>query len=811
VLDAILRDARYAWRSLRRDPGFALIAVVILALGIGANTAVFSVINPLLLRPMPFPDADRLVWIEPDENEGGMSGATYPVAVFEELRRQTRSFDRLSAYFAFFGYDAFKLTGAGHGERLVGVPVAPGFFELLGVQPALGRLFTRQESAPGGPRAVLLTHALWERRFAGDPSIVGRVLTINNEPVTVVGVLPRDFHFSSVFTPGVRVDLFAPADLEQMRPWGNTLAVVGRLKGDVSLDAARAEIAALMPRLNQTHDWGRRSARILGLKQHVSGHLRQSLLVLWAAVGFVLLIVCANLSNLLLARTAGRSKEIAVRMALGAGRGRVATLVLTEGVLLSLAGAALGIPLAILVTSYLAADATSSLPLLSHVRVDGAALAATTLVAIVTGLAFGAIPALRVASRDLHESLKEQSRGSTDGRRQGWLRSALVVGEVALACILLTGAGLLLRSFVALLDVDLGFRPAHAMALHIDPTLDDLPKIDQQTADARRQALLAEVTHRVAAVPGVEAAGLTDALPLDRNRNWNISRPGQEYRHKPSADAFVYIVGPGYVGAMGIPILEGRDFNDHDTGSGAPVGLINQTLARYLYPGRSAIGQLAVSGGNEPFTIVGVVADVRQSSVEEGGTRQMYFPLTQQGSGSLDLVVRSTLPAASLVSGLRATVSALDPTLITSDARPVEDLVERAISPRKFLLTLLGAFSMLALVLACLGIYGVVSYAVSQRGQEIGVRMALGATGRDVRRQVLGSTMRLGAIGVVLGLIGSFAVARAIAALLYGTSPGDPLTFAATAALLVLVVAAGGYVPALRASRIEPMSALRAE
>jgi predicted permease len=811
VLDAIRRDVTSTWRSLQRDVGFSLVAITILALGIGANTAVFSVVNPLILRPMPFPDAARLVWIEPDEEGGGMSGATYPVAVFEELQHQSRSFERLSAYFAFFGYDTFKLTGTGGAERLVGVPVAPGFFELLGVRPAVGRLFTAEESAPGGPRALVLTHALWARRFALDPAVVGRVVTINNAPATVVGVLPRDFDFSSVFTPGVRVDLFASANLEQMRPWGNTLAIVGRLKDDVSIDAARAEMGALMSRLNRAHDWGRRSARVLPLKQHVSGHVRQSLLVLWAAVGFVLLIVCANLSNLLLARTTGRSKELAVRMALGAGQGRIVALVLTEGIMLSLAGAAVGVPLAWLATSYLAADATSSLPLLSHVRVDGAALVATVIIAVATGLAFGAIPALRVAQRNLHESLKEQSRGSTEGRRQGWLRSALVVAEVALACVLLTGAGLLLRSFVALLDVDLGFQPSRAIALHIDPTLDDLSTLDQPTADAHRQALLAEVARRVAAVPGVEAAGLTDALPLDRNRNWEVSRPGQEYRDRLSRDAFVYIVGPGYVGAMGIPVVEGRDFDEHDTSSSAPVGLINRTLARHLYPGRSAVGELAVSGNNQPFTIVGVVADVRQSSVEEGATRQMYFPLTQQGSGSLDLIVRSTLPAASLVSGLRATLGALDPTLITSEARPVEDLVERAISPRKFLVTLLGTFSMLALVLACLGVYGVVSYAVSQRGQEIGVRMALGATGGDVRRQVLWSTMRLGCWGVGLGLVGSLVVARAIAALLYGTAPGDPVTFAATGLLLVMAVAAGAYIPALRASRIEPMSALRAE
>jgi predicted permease len=557
--------------------------------------------------------------------------------------------------------------------------------------------------------------------------------------------------------------------------------------------------------LNEQHrDWrGQAAAKLTTLKDFVSGQMRRSLFVLWGAVGLVLLIVCANLSNLLLARSSSRGKEIAVRMALGASRARIVRQLLTEGVLLSLAGAAVGVPLAYALTTYLAGSATMSVPLLHQVKVDGAALLFTALVAMTCGVLFGTIPALRLSGRDPHNALKEQSRGSTEGRGHAWVRSALVIAEVTLASVLLVCAGLLLRSFVHLLDVDLGFKPSQTFAVRIDLSGNRTPE--------QRRAVLDEMTRRVAAMPGVEAAGMTDALPLDRNRTWGISAPGDGADRSRSAGAFVYVVGPGYLRAMGIPLKAGRDFGEQDTAKSLRVIIVNESLARRLYPNQQALGRVATVGGDSASTIVGVVADVRQSSVEEASALQMYLIQSQSSPVSTDLVIRSTLPAASLMSNVRSTLGALDPSLLSTDFRAIDTLVERAVSPRRFLLTLLGGFSILALVLACLGIYGVVSYGVSQRVQEIGIRMALGATAVDVSRQVIGGTLRLALIGIALGLAISLALARLIASLLYGTSPTDFTTFAATAAALTLVALVAGAIPALRAARIDPMSALRAD
>jgi predicted permease len=804
TLSSVRQDLRYALRGFRREPGFTAIAVAILALGIGANTAVFSLVNPLLLRPLPFPNADSLVWIAPDVDALGLSGRTYPTGVFEELRRHNTSFEDLTAYFAFFGFDSFTLTGRGEAERFVGVRVAPRFFEVLGVQPEAGRFFTPEELVPNGPRAVILTHGVWQRRFAADPSIVGQAVTINDEPVTIAGVLPADFDFASVFVPGTRVDLFVPAVLETMRPWGNTMAVIGRLKQGGSVQAARSEFVELLPRLNRLHpDWGPRTARLTELKTHVSGRMQRSLVVLWGAVGLVLLIVCANLSNLLLARTAARSKEIAVRLALGAGRARIVRQLVTEGIVLSMTGAAVGIPLAYALTAYVKTSVTLSVPLLHRVEVDGTALIFTAAIAILAGVTFGALPALRISGRNPHDALREQGRGSTDSRRHAWIRSALVVSEVALACVLLVGAGLLLRSFLRLQEVELGFQPSRAIAVRVDP--------NAQLAPDKRRALLGELTRRVAALPGVEAAGLTDALPLDRNRTWNIGVPGVVYSASVRRPiAFVYVTGPGYMKAMGIPIKAGRDFLDQDTATSAPVMIVNESLARRLWPDADPVGRFAVTGNNPPLKVVGVVADVRQTSLEEHAEFQMYFVYTQSGA-SADLIVRSQLPPATLAATVRATLGALDPTLVTTDVRPLEQLVDRAVSPRRFLLTLLGGFSLLALTLACLGIYGVVSYTVSRRVQEMGVRMALGATAGDVCRLVLTGTLKVALAGVVLGSLASLGVARLIATFLFGTSSTDPLTFASTAVLLTMVAMVAGYIPARRASRVEPMSALRAD
>ena len=800
-LESLLHALRFAIRGLAREPAHSAVAIAILAIGIGANTAVFSVVNPLVLKPLPFRDADRLVWIANTGRGEGLSGKTYRVAAYEELARSNRAFEAMSAYFAFFGYFSYTLTGQGDPERLMGVQIAPGFLELLGVQPQLGRGFAGDEWALNGPQAMLISAGLWQRRFGADPAIVGKAVSINGLTYTVVGVLPDGFDFASTFTPGTRVEMLVPARLEEMRDWGNTLAIIGRLRPGVTIDQARAEFATLLPPIAKSLDYTF-GTDLRSLKEHVSGSMRRALLVLWAAVGLVLLLVCTNLSNLLLARTASRSKEFAVRLALGSSRARIVMQLVVEGVVLAACGAIIGIPLAYLLTRVVTSSATLAVPLLHEVRVDGMAMAITALAAVVAGVAVGAVPALRVAARPPLDALKAQGRGTTDGRHHAHLRSTLVVVEVALASVLLVGAGLLLRSFVHILDVDLGFQPARATALKLEV-------FSQLEPEARRARLFA-AARRAAEIPGVEAAGLTDALPLDRNRTWGVGVPGQVYPDGQYPMAFVYVTGPGYFRAMGIPIMKGRDFSEHDAANGAAVGILNQSLARQLYGTREPIGQTAQTGDTR-FTVVGVVADVRQSSLDEAAATQMYMPFGLSGGLSSDLIVRSTLPPASLVATARAALAEIDRSMSIVEVRPLTELVERAVSPRKFLLSLLAAFAGVGLLLASLGIYGVISYGVAQRVQEIGVRMALGATARSLRGLVLWETLRLAVAGIAIGLLASLALARLIAALLYETSPADPITFVATGALLVTVAAIAGYVPALRASRVDPITALRAE
>ena len=806
-VDALRQDVIYALRGFHREPGFTAIAVTILALGIGANTAVFSVVNPLMLRELPFREADRLVWVtNTTSGNSGLSSVTHRVDVFEDLQRRNRSFDQMAPYFAFFGFGTRTLAGDGRAERLSAVDVGRGFFELLGVKPAMGRLFTREELSLNGPRALLLTHGFWQRRFGGDASTVGRAVLINGEPHTITGVLPPDFDFATVFTPGIAVDAFVPAVPDAMRQWGNVFAVVGRLGPGVSIADAQLELDRLMPAISRSYpQWGETRAGVVPLKQHVSGRFTHALLVLWSAVGLVILIVCANLANLLLARTSHRRKEIAVRMALGAGRARVVQQLLTEGVLLALAGAALGVLSAHLMTAALRSGTTLSIPLLAHVRVDAAALAFTTALAVTTGLAFGVLPALRVSRRGPQDVLKEQSRGATDERRHVWLRSALVVGEVALACVLLVGAGLLLRSFLELQRVELGFEPTRAFAVRLDP--------GPGLSDAETRARLDEAVRTAAAIPSIQTVGLADALPLDRNRSWGIRARGLQYKPGETPNPFVYIVSPGYFDAMGIPIRAGRVFSPDDTSERPRVVIVSETLARMLWPGEDAVGRVAEinNDANQPAEVIAVAADVRQSSLEEAASPQLYVAQTQFGGAGYDLVLRSTLPPRALAAALRAALGSIDPMLITSDVRSIEALVERAVSPRRFLLTLIAGFSLLALVLACLGIYGVVAYGVAERVQEIGLRMALGATAAQICRLVLGGTIRLAVTGIAVGLAACLVLVRLVESLLYGTSPTDLVTLAGTAGILMAVALAAAAIPALRAAGTAPMAALRTE
>jgi predicted permease len=804
-LDSIVQDLRYTARTLRRDSGFTTFAVLIVGLGIGASATVFSVVNTLLLRPLPFHEPERLVWIA-NHDTGGLSGATTQVDYLLDLRARNRSFTDVAGYFAFYGVGDNLLSGQGEPERLSGVPVSENFFQLLGVQPQLGRLFTPEECKWHGPKAVLLSHGLWARRFNSDPAIAGRTLTINDEPTTVVGVLPASFDFASVLAPGSHFDLYYPFPLtSETNRWGNTMAMIGRLKPGVTIGSAEAELKVLAAQMTRAHpERNDFEGHLMALTEHVSGQIRPALLVLACAVGVVMLIVCANLSNLLLARTAGRQKEIAIRTALGAGRGRLIRQMLTECVALSCCGALLGVMLAAAGTRVLASLQALSIPLLGNVRTDVTVLAFCLLAAVLTGVVFGLPPALQTPAGAVHEALKDTARGSTAGRSRNWIRSALVVSEIAFACVLLVSAGLLIRSFLRVLDVNLGFHPEHAAAIRVDP--------DASHA-ASAQQLLAyfdEVLRRARDVPGIGAAGLTDTLPLGRNRSWGAPAKGQVYPPGKFPDAFVRVVSDGYLRAMGIPLIAGRDISDRDRPTTEPVIVINQTMARTLWPGQNAVGQIMLACGERH--VVGVVNDVRHLALEQESGMEMYLPIRQCGDfSSVDLVIRTSLPPEELATGVRAALKPIAPNLPGKDFRTLQQLVDKAVSPRRFVVILLGGFALFALLLASLGIYGVISYGVSQRTQEIGIRMALGASASRLRAGIMGQTLGLAAIGIFLGAAASLALARALSGLLFGVTARDAVTFLGMPVVLTLVALAAGYLPARRASRIDPAVALRAE
>jgi predicted permease len=801
--DSLIQDLRYTFRTLRRDAGFTTFAILIVALGVAASSTVFSVVNAMLIRPLPFHDPARLVWMA-NHDTSGLSGQTTQVGYLLGLREHNQSFTDLAAYFAFYGVGDNKLTGVGEPERLSGVPVSENFFSVLGVQPQLGRLFNADECKWNGPKAVLLSHGFWERRFASDPKIVGRALTLDEAPVNVVGVLPASFDFSSVFAPGTHIDLYSPFPLSaETNRWGNTLAIIGRLKPGISVGSAQSELRVLADQISRAHpEWNTFEGKLSPLSEHVSGRMRPALLVLSGAVGVVMLIVCANLSNLLLARTATRQKEIAIRTALGANKGRLVRQVLTESITLSFCGALLGVVLAIVGTRFLSHLDAMNIALLQNVRTDPTALAFSLGMAVLTGLIFGIAPALQLPALGLHDALKDNNRGSTGGQKRNWIRGALVVSEVAFACVLLVGAGLLIRSFLRVLEVNIGFRPERAAAVRVDPD-------SRYRTQAQQNAYFDEVLRRVRALNGIEAAGLTDALPLGRNRTWGAPAKGQVYPKGKFPTAFVRIVSDGYPKAMGIPLRAGRDISEHDTPTTDPVIVINETMARTLFPGENALGKLVHACGDR--TVVGVVGDVRHLALEQGSGMEMYLPMRQcRDRASVDLVVRTTLPPSELASAVRAALQPIEPNLPGNEFRTLQQLVDKSVSPRRFVVVLLGGFALFALVLASLGIYGVISYSVNQRTQEIGIRMALGASAGDLQMRIILQTLSLAAIGMALGAGASWALARALNGFLFGVTSSDPVTFIGMLIVLTAVAGVAGYLPARRASRIDPMVALRA-
>jgi predicted permease len=802
----LLQDLRYTLRTLRRDAGFAVFAVLIAGLGIGASATVFSVVNTLLLRPLPFEKPAELVWIANGDTPG-LSGQTTQVGYLLDLREKAQTLSAVAGYFAFYGVGDNLLSGRGEPERLSGVPVSDNFFEVLGVKPLLGRSFNAQESAWNGPKAVMLAHGLWERRFNRDPRIVGSAIVIDDEPHTVVGVLPASFDFATVFAPGSRFDLYFPFPLSpETNRWGNTMAIIARLKPGVTAGRAQAEVTALALQMRREHpERNNFTGLVKPLADHVSGKIRLAVLVLAGAVGMVMLIVCANLSNLLLARTAARQKEIAVRRALGAGRARLLGQMLTEGLVLSSAGAILGLVLAFVGTRLLTGLDAVSIPLLRDVRTDATALAFIVIVTLVTGVVFGLAPALQASGTDLTGALKDASRGSTEGRERTWVRSALVVSEVAFACVLLVGAGLLIRSLASVLEVNMGFEPARSVTIRVDPD-------SRVTTPEQRRAYLDDVLRRVGQAPGIEHAAITDTLPLGRNRTWGAGAKGVTYQRGTYPLAFVRVVSEGYPAALGVPVLAGRDLASSDMPDTEPVMLINKSLADALWPGQNPVGQYISGPCAKERRVVGVLGDVRHLSLEQPAGNEMYIPARQcDDLAGAYLVVRSTLPAGQVASTLRAALAPIAPSLASNDFRTLQQIVDRSVSPRRFTVLLLAGFAGFALVLASLGIYALISYSVGQRTQEIGIRMALGASARDVQAGIVGQTLRLAAIGLVLGGVASWLAARAVSGLLFGVTARDPQTFAGMVVVLTLVALVAGYVPARRASRIDPMVALRAD
>lgn len=817
-LEHSLLDLRYALRTLGRDRSFTIIAVLILALGIGANIVVFSVVNTILLRPLPFYQPQRLVWIAPPDTGHDLSGATYSADAYDDLRSMNRSYEDVTAYYAFSAPDNVKMTGRGEPKPLTIIPVAGNFFHVLGVDPMMGRTFTEEETRTGGS-AVMLSYGFWKRQLGGDRSLVGKALTLNGTPLTVIGVLPETFDFGAVFSPGAKVDAFTAQGMNDIRNEGNTLALIGRLKPGVTLAQAQTEATTLFPKFYWSKKYpdsnNQYKATPIFLKDYVSGALRRSLITLWCAVGTILLIVCVNLSNLLLARAATRSKEFALRVALGAGRGRLVRQLLTESLVLSGAGALLGLAFAYAATFWLAHQGSIALPLLSSVHVDGVVLAWTVLIAIVVGLLFGLAPGLKMSNTgDLQEVLKDSGPGTSSGRRHERLRTALVISEVALACVLVVGAGLLLRSFLQVLNIDLGFQPSHAAAIKLDlsPNNADMNSPNPAVAQAAIQKWSAELQnllHQVEAIPGVEGAGVSDNLPLERNRNWGAPEvKGKPYRAGENPGAFVYMISPGYLEAMGMRV-HGRDFGWQDSPKSEGVIILNRYAAERMWPGQDAVGRMATLQGHD-VRVVGVIDDVRTSTLEGKTRGQMYLPTTQGwDTDDLQLVVRSKVPIEALSPRVMQVLRSIDPGQPIMPLRPIQSIVDHAVSPRQFFAVLVAIFAGLGLLLASLGIYGVISYSVTRQTQEIGIRMALGATRERVQMGVISKTLRMAMIGLAVGTVASFLVARAISSMLFGTEPTDPMTFAGTIVLLIVVAFVAGYLPARRASRINPMTALR--
>jgi putative ABC transport system permease protein len=797
MLADLLRDVRLALRSLTNAPGFAFAAILTLALGVGATSAIFSVVNAVVLRPMPFPGSESLVMVwEITPQSGQFSVAP---ANFFDWRRQATSFEGLAA----LGNSSVTLQGPSGPEQLPAAFVSSEFFKVMGVRPAMGRGFTPEEEVPGRDNVIVLSHGAWQRRFGADPRALGSTVSINGSPSTIVGIMPAGFAFP------LTAELWFPFAMDQAKATrgGHYLGVIARIKPGVTHERAEAEMKALAGRLalQYPEQNAGESAMIVPLHEQVIGEVRPALLTLLAAVAMTVLIACANVANLLLVRGSVRRKELAIRAALGASRARLVRQMLVESLVLAMTGGIIGIGLAQLAIRPLQVLSAGTLPRVAEISIDLSVLGFAFAVSLLTGIVFGLAPAWQAASAALVDVLKDGGRGSHSpiGR---WMRTGLLITEVALSMVLLVGAALLLRSFANVTGIDPGFRPDGVLTFRVS-----LPNTAYRDGH-QRMTFYDALTTRLEALPGVRGAGLVQNLPLkgDYLLGFELQgKPPVKREDRPSAN--YRAISGRYFETLGIPLMRGRTFADRDKDGAPLVAIIDEAFARRYFPGEDPIGRgIDIGNGSDGFAeIIGVVGSVRYDGLAAAPRPMMYAPLAQDGFGSMWVVARTTGDPADLMTEARQVVRSLDPALPAYSMNTLEDVISESIAPRRFPMLLLGLFAAIAMGLAAVGLYGVVAYGVSLRTQEIGIRMAIGAGRGDVMRMIVVSGMRIALIGVIVGIAGALALSRLMRTLLFEVTAVDPASYAATAMMLLAVAALACYIPARRAMRLDPLSALR--
>jgi putative ABC transport system permease protein len=810
-MNTFLRDLRYGVRVLLKQPGFTFVAVLTLALGIGANTAVFSVVNAVLLRPLPYPQPERMVYVwETKLSDPAVEDAISPQN-FTDIRARNQSFD---SYFA-YNNTSFTLTADQQPEALTGVQASADFARVVGLAPSLGRMFTADEDAPGKDHVALIGDALWKRRFGASNQIIGQSVQLNGEPYTIIGVLPPNFNFPSQTT-----EVWTPLALDLSKYSRGTAFLSGaaRLKPDVTLAQAQADLQNIAEQLKQeiqgfNPDFG---VRVEPVREHLFGRLERPLMVLLGAVGLVLLIACVNVGNLMLGRATTRWRELAVRSALGASRWSLVRLLLVESVLLAVVGGGAGLMVASYGIDALLAINPATVPVRGKIAMDGSVVVFTLVISLVTGMLFGLAPAWQAAKTDVNQALRENSRSATGARRLKLIRSALVVAEISLSLVLLLSAGLLIESLWKLMQINPGFDSEKAVCCRIDLPRARYPQERQQAAFFRR------VLEQVRATPGIESAGLATSMPFSGSRgtsSFNIEgRAVSPGANGPSADR--HQAAPGYFAAMGIPLRAGRDFTETDDVEHPGVVIINEAAAKRFWPDENPLGKhISIGMGVEvklyghavQREIIGVIGNIKHEELKADFQPEMYLPAYQVPALSMMLVARGPVGASSLIDAMRSAVQAIDPEQPIRRAMPLDAAIAATVAPQRFVAVLLLFFAALALLLAMVGIYGVMSYSVAQRTQEIGIRIALGAQAPDVLKLIVGQGLMLALSGAAIGIAASIGLTRLMAGLLYGVSPTDPATYLVIGGLLVGVALMACYFPARRATRVDPMVALRCE